>query len=334
MSSPASPADATGHDAAAQSSADRAAYVAVLVFPLLVLAGGLAGYLFAPAVHQAASWTNPLLGLVMFGMGLTLRPADFALVARRPVPVVLGVLAQYVLMPGIAVLVTWALQLPPEIAAGVILVGCAPGGTASNVVSYLARGDVAVSVTMTSISTLLAPLLTPLLTLWLAGAYMPLNGAAMARSIAVVVLLPVLAGLVVRLLLPRVITRLLPVLPWLSVLAISVIVAIVVSGSAEKILQAGLLVLVAVAVHNALGMALGWLVGRLTGQPAAVRRTTAIEVGMQNSGLAAGLAAQYMSPLAALPGAVFSVWHNLSGAVFALLCRRADAKAARGVVVD
>lgn len=334
MSSPASPADATGHDAAAQSSADRAAYVAVLVFPLLVLAGGLAGYLFAPAVHQAASWTNPLLGLVMFGMGLTLRPADFALVARRPVPVVLGVLAQYVLMPGIAVLVTWALQLPPEIAAGVILVGCAPGGTASNVVSYLARGDVAVSVTMTSISTLLAPLLTPLLTLWLAGAYMPLNGAAMARSIAVVVLLPVLAGLVVRLLLPRVITRLLPVLPWLSVLAISVIVAIVVSGSAEKILQAGLLVLVAVAVHNALGMALGWLVGRLTGQPAAVRRTTAIEVGMQNSGLAAGLAAQYMSPLAALPGAVFSVWHNLSGAVFALLCRRADTKAARGVVVD
>ena len=201
-------------------------------------------------------------------------------------------------------------------------------------VSDLARGDVAVSVTMTSISTLLAPLLTPLLTLWLAGAYMPLNGAAMARSIAVVVLLPVLAGLVVRLLLPRVITRLLPVLPWLSVLAISVIVAIVVSGSAEKILQAGLIVLVAVAVHNALGMALGWLVGRLTGQPAAVRRTTAIEVGMQNSGLAAGLAAQYMSPLAALPGAVFSVWHNLSGAVFALLCRRADAKAARGVVVD
>lgn len=321
-------------DDAARSSADRAAYVAVLVFPLLVLAGGAAGYLFAPAVHQAAPWTNPLLGLVMFGMGLTLRPADFALVARRPVPILVGVLAQYVLMPGIAVLVSWALQLPPEIAAGVILVGCAPGGTASNVVSYLARGDVAVSVTMTSISTLLAPLLTPLLTLWLAGSYMPLNGGSMAKSIALVVLLPVLLGLVVRLALPGVVTRLLPVLPWLSVLTIAVIVAIVVSGSADKILQAGLLVLVAVAVHNALGMTLGWLVGRLTGQPAPVRRTTAVEVGMQNSGLAAGLAAQYMSPLAALPGAVFSVWHNLSGAVFALLCRRADAKAARGVVVD
>lgn len=323
------PEASTGHDAAARGSEDRAAYVAVLVFPVLVLLGGLVGYVFAPTVHQAVSWTNPLLGLVMFGMGLTLRPADFALVVKRPVPIVVGVLAQYVVMPGVAVLVSWALQLPPEIAAGVVLVGCAPGGTASNVVSYLARGDVAVSVTMTSISTLLAPVLTPLLTLWLAGSYMPLNGGSMAKSIAMVVLLPVLLGLVVRLVLPRVVARLLPVLPWISVVGIAVIVAIVVSGSADKTVQAGLLVLAAVAIHNLLGLLLGWTVGRVTGQPAPVRRTTAVEVGMQNSGLAAGLAAQYMSPVAALPGAVFSVWHNLSGAVFALLCRRVDARAAR-----
>jgi len=322
-------AASSGAAAPARNTADRAAYVAVLAFPLLVLAGGVVGYVFAPTVHQAAGWTNPLLGLVMFGMGLTLRPVDFALVAKRPVPIVVGVLAQYVLMPTIALLVTWLLRLPPEIAAGVILVGCAPGGTSSNVVSYLARGDVAVSVTMTSISTLLAPLLTPFLTLWLAGAYMPLDGAAMAKSIALIVLLPVLAGLVVRLTLPRVVERLLPVLPWVSVLGIAVIVAVVVSGSADKIIQAGLLVLAAVAIHNVLGYLLGYAVGRVTGQPAPVRRTTAVEVGMQNSGLAAGLAAQYMSPLAALPGAVFSVWHNLSGAVFALLCRRADSAAAR-----
>lgn len=329
MSTPSPRTEAGSADGAAgPGTADRAAYVAVLVFPVLVLAGGLVGYLFAPTVHHAAPWTNTLLGLVMFGMGLTLRPADFALVAKRPVPIAVGVLAQYVVMPGVAVLVSWLLQLPPEIAAGVILVGCAPGGTASNVVSYLARGDVAVSVTMTSISTLLAPLLTPLLTLWLAGAYMPLDGASMARSIAMVVLLPVVLGLVVRLALPRVVSHLLPVLPWFSVVVIAAIVAIVVSGSADKIVQAGLLVLAAVAVHNVLGLLLGWAVGRVTGQPAPVRRTTAIEVGMQNSGLAAGLAAQYMSPVAALPGAVFSVWHNLSGAVFALLCRRVDARAA------
>lgn len=313
----------------AAGTVERAAYAAVLIFPVLVLAGGAAGYLFAPAVHQASGWVNPLLGVVMFGMGLTLRPADFALVATRPVPILVGVAAQYVVMPLLALAVSWMLQLPAEIAAGVILVGCAPGGTASNVVSYLARGDVAVSVTMTSVSTLLAPLLTPVLTLWLAGRYMPLDAASMARSIVAIVLFPVLAGLLIRLLLPRVVDRLLSVLPWLSVVVIAVIVAIVVSGSADKLLRAGLLVLAAVAIHNVLGYVLGYAIGRLTGQPAAVRRTTAVEVGMQNSGLAAGLAAQYMSPLAALPGAVFSVWHNLSGAVLALLCRRADARAVR-----
>lgn len=318
----------------AATVADRAAYTAVLVFPVLILAGGAAGYLFAPTIHMASGWVNPLLGVVMFGMGLTLRPVDFALVAKRPVPIVVGVAAQYIVMPLLALFVSWLLRLPPELAAGVILVGCAPGGTASNVVSYLARGDVAVSVTMTSISTLLAPLLTPLLTLWLAGQYMPLDGPAMAMSIVTVVVVPVIAGVLVRWALSRLVERLLPVLPWVSVLGIAGIVAIVVSGSADRILEAGLLVLLAVAIHNVLGYTLGYLIGRATGQPVPVRRTTAVEVGMQNSGLAAGLAAQYMSPLAALPGAVFSVWHNLSGAVLALLCRRADARAARSTAAD
>ncbi|MFX4285976.1 bile acid:sodium symporter family protein [Janibacter sp. G349] len=303
---------------------DRSGYVAVLVFPLLIVAGGVVGYLAADTVSGAAPFVNPLLGLVMFTMGLTLRPVDFGLVLRRPLPVLLGVVAQYVIMPLVAVLVVTVLSLPPELAAGVILVGCAPGGTASNVVSYLARGDVALSVTMTSVSTLLAPFLTPLLTLWLAGRYMPLDGAGMARTIVTIVLLPVLAGLVVRLLLAPLAEALLPALPWLSVAAISVIVAIVVSGSADAMLTAGPLVLLAVVVHNVLGMGLGYLAARVARLPVPARRTTAIEVGMQNSGLAAGLAAQYMEPLSALPGAVFSVWHNVSGALFAAWCRRRD----------
>jgi BASS family bile acid:Na+ symporter len=311
------------------AAADRGAYAAVLIFPVLVLAGGLVGFLAPGAVSGLSGWINPLLGLVMFGMGLTLRPVDFALVARHPLPVLLGVAAQYVLMPLLALLVVFLLRLPPELAAGVILVGCAPGGTASNVVAYLARGDVALSVAMTSVSTLLAPVLTPLLTLWLAGQYLPVDGAAMAWAITKIVLLPVVAGLAVRLLVPRLVGRALPVLPWVSVAAISLIVAIVVSASADRIVEAGLLVLAAVALHNVLGLLLGHLLGVLTGRPPAARRTIAVEVGMQNSGLAAGLAAQYMNPLAALPGAVFSVWHNLSGAVFALVCRRADARAAR-----
>lgn len=309
---------------------ERSAYAAVLVFPVLVLAAGVVGFLAPGSVSGLTGWINPLLGLVMFGMGLTLRPVDFALVAKRPLPVLLGVTAQYVVMPLVALLVVLLLQLPPELAAGVILVGCAPGGTASNVVAYLARGDVALSVAMTSISTLLAPVLTPLLTLWLAGQYLPVDGGAMAWAITKVVLLPVLVGLAVRLLVPRLVERALPVLPWVSVAAIALIVAIVVSASADRIVEAGLLVLAAVALHNVLGLALGYLVGAVTRQPIAVRRTTAVEVGMQNSGLAAALAAQYMNPLAALPAAVFSVWHNLSGALFAVLCRRADARRARG----
>ena len=306
---------------------ERSGYVAVLVFPVLIIIGGLVGYFAADTVARAAPAVNPLLGVVMFTMGLTLRPVDFRLVVTRPLPVLLGVAAQYVVMPLVAVLVSLALGLPAEIAAGVILVGCAPGGTASNVVSYLARGDVALSVTMTSISTLLAPLLTPLLTLWLAGRYMPLDGAGMALTIVTIVLLPVIGGIVVRLLLSRLAEALLPVLPWLSVLTISVIVAIVVSGSAESMLSAGLLVLVAVIIHNVVGMALGYGVAAAFRMPVPARRTSGVEVGMQNSGLAAGLAAQYMDPLSALPGAVFSVWHNVSGALFATLCRALDRRA-------
>lgn len=310
-------------------SEDRAAYIAALGFPVLVIIGGIIGFSASDAVLNLSSWVNPLLGIVMFAMGLTLQPVDFALVAKRPLPVLIGVVAQYVIMPLLAVFVVWILQLPAEIAAGVILVGCAPGGTSSNVVSYLSRGDVALSVTMTSISTLLAPILTPLLTLWLAGQYMPLNAGAMAISIVQMVLVPVIGGIVVRMIFPKAVTKVLGLLPWISVIAISMIVAIVVAGSREKIIEAGLLVLLAVMIHNGLGYTLGYLAGKFTGQPVASRRTIAIEVGMQNSGLAAGLAAQYMSPMSALPGAIFSVWHNLSGAILAALCRTADKRAAQ-----
>lgn len=302
----------------------RNGYRAVLTFPVLIVLGGVVGYAFAGPVQSGAFLINPLLGVIMFTMGLTLTPIDFALVAKRPIPVFLGVIAQYTLMPLAALLVCWIMQLPPEIAAGVILLGCAPGGTASNVVAYLARGDVALSVTMTSVSTLLAPVFTPLLTLWLAGQYLPVDAGSMALSIAQIVLLPVIAGIVVRLLLPKLVARALGVLPWLSVLTISVVVALVVSGSADRVLEAGLLVFGAVVLHNLLGMALGYGAAALFRQPVQVRRTVAIEVGMQNSGLAAGLAATYLNPLAALPGAVFSIWHNMSGALFAAWCRRRD----------
>jgi BASS family bile acid:Na+ symporter len=301
---------------------DRSARIAVTVFPLLILAAAAFGF-FAPSAGQTiAPATNVFLGVIMFAMGLTLTIPDFTLVVKRPLPVLIGVIAQYVVMPLVGLGVSVLLQLPPELAAGVILVGCAPGGTSSNVISYLSKADTALSVTMTSISTLLAPLLTPLLTLWLAGAYMPLDAGEMALSIVKMVLIPVLAGLVIRLLFSRIVDRILPALPWVSVVGISLVVIAVVSGSADQIVEAGALVLLAVVLHNAFGYLLGYWFARVLRQPVRTARTTSVEVGMQNSGLAATLAAQYFSPAAALPGAVFSIWHNLSGAVLAMYYRR------------
>ncbi|MGV0340856.1 bile acid:sodium symporter family protein [Corynebacterium mastitidis] len=307
-----------------QPNPARGAHVAALGFPLLVLLGGAVGFLTPASVAPLSGATSWLLGLVMFGMGLSLRPGDFRPVLARPLPVLLGVVAQYVIMPAAAVAVVRLLRLPPEIAVGVILVGCAPGGTSSNVVCLLARADVALSVTMTSVSTLLAPLLTPALTLWLAGRYMPLSAGEMAASIVQMVLVPVVGGLLVRRWCGGLVGRLLPALPWFSVAAIALIVAIVVSGSRDRLAEAGALVMVAVVLHNALGYALGYAVARATRQPVPVRRTVSIEVGMQNSGLAAGLAARYFDPASALPGALFSVWHNISGAIIAALCGAAD----------
>ncbi|WP_426735867.1 bile acid:sodium symporter family protein [Glutamicibacter sp. 2E12] len=300
--------------------------IAVLLFPVLILLGGLCGMFVPQAFVGFSGWINPLLMVIMFCMGLTLTLPDFALVFKNPLPVLGGVAAQFILMPSMGWLVATLLQLEPALAAGLILVGCAPGGTASNVVSYLARGNVALSVAMTSVSTLLAPLLTPALALWLAGQYMPVDAGSMAVSVIKIVLIPVVLGIVLRMLFNQFVAKIGGVLPWLSVLAITFVVTVIVAGSAQTILTAGLLVLVAVILHNALGLALGYAMGVLLRVPEASRRTIAIEVGMQNSGLAGGLAKQYFSPEAALPGAVFSVWHNLSGALIAAYWRRKDAK--------
>ena len=325
--------------AAARSSAsneDRSARRAVTVFPLLVLASFAVAMLAPDTFKPLAQGTNIALGVIMFGMGLTLTLPDFALVAKRSLPVLIGVVAQYVIMPGLAVALTWAFQLPEAVAVGVILVGCAPGGTSSNVISYLSRADVALSVTMTSISTLIAPIMTPILTQWLAGEYMPVDAGAMALSIVKMVLVPVIGGLVVRSLFGSLVAKILPVLPWVSVLGICYVVMAVVSNSASKIASAGLIVLGVVVCHNLLGYLLGYFAGRLGGGKERTARTTSIEVGMQNSGLAATLAAAHFAstPETALPGAVFSVWHNLSGAVLALYYRHRDKTPATRAVVE
>ncbi|MDY5506735.1 MAG: bile acid:sodium symporter family protein, partial [Schaalia hyovaginalis] len=206
---------------ASASKEDRSAKIAVTVFPLIILAALVLGLLLPVQTAPLVKGVNYALMVIMFGMGLTLTAPDFAVIARRPWPILVGVLMQYLIMPLAAVVVVWAFRLDPALAVGVILVGCAPGGTASNVVSYLAKGDVALSVAMTSVSTLLSPIVTPLLTKLFADTYMPVDAPAMAKSILMIVVIPVVAGLLVRKFAPRFVTALLPVLPWISVIGIS-----------------------------------------------------------------------------------------------------------------
>lgn len=284
--------------------------VVVLIAAAIALAtpGTFTGW--APAVP----W---MLAVIMLGMGMTLRPIDFAVIAQRPLALLFGVALQYTVMPllgwGIAQLFGFGTMLT----IGMILVGAAPGGTASNVMVYIAKGDTALSVAMTTVSTLLAPLLTPLLILWLVGEDLPVGFGGLFESIVQVVLVPVVLGLLLRLSIPRVIEKILDVLPLISVLGITGVVMAVVAGNADALLNVGLTVALAVILHNVFGLLFGYAVSAGLKTPVTVRRAVSIEVGMQNSGLAATLATVHFTPLAALPAALFSVWHNVSGSLLA-----------------
>ncbi|WP_394940491.1 bile acid:sodium symporter family protein [Psychromicrobium sp. YIM B11713] len=304
---------------------ERRAKIAVTVFPLLVIAAGIVGFLWPSGLSPLAPAVPYLLGVIMFCMGLTLTPPDFASVVRRPWAVGLGLLAHYIIMPGAGWLIAVVLHLDPALAAGVILVGCAPSGTASNVMAYLAKGDVALSVAVATVSTLVAPLVTPLLVLLLAGSFLNIDAGGMVLDIVKTVLVPVIAGLLIRLFAKKLVSKVLPALPWISALVIAFIVAIVVAGSASKLASAAAIVFLAVVLHNAFGLGLGYLAGKLGGLDVKARRALAFEVGMQNSGLASSLATAHFSPLAALPAAIFSVWHNVSGAIVAaVMARRSE----------
>ncbi len=262
---------------------------------------------------------NPMLGLIMFGMGLTLSPQDFHVVLSRPKDIIIGCFAQFFVMPSLAILLSLLFSLPKELALGVILVGCCPGGTASNVITYLAKGDLALSVGMTATSTLLAPLLTPFLVWLLAGTMVDVDTVGMLLSIVYVVIAPIIVGLLCQQFLPRFTNRVVPYLPAFSSLMIAIVVGVIVSHNADRLLVGGVLIIIVVVLHNLLGLSVGWLAGRLLRLPHPKRVAISIEVGMQNSGLASSLAVTHFAayPMAAIPGAIFSVWHNISGALAA-----------------
>ena len=292
---------------------------------VLVLLSALAALLFPDTIsHLKPKLINPLLGVIMFGMGLTLKGEDFKVVFSRPKDVLVGCLAQFTVMPLLAFALTKIFRLEPALAIGVILVGCCPGGTASNVITYLAKGDLALSVGMTAVSTLLAPVLTPLLVWLLAGETVDVDVVGMLLSILWVVILPIALGLLVKRFWPRMTERASTYLPALSTLAICVIVLIVIAANAHKLLDGGLIVLLVVVLHNMCGLGAGYLMGTFLHLTPAKRRAISVEVGMQNSGLASSLATLHFAsyPLATIPGALFSVWHNISGAIVARLYSR------------
>jgi len=302
-------------------------WMAVIVIAVAALA------LIAPAPVGAVlktSYVNTLLGIVMFGMGLTLKPGDFKVVFSRPKDVIIGCVAQFTIMPLLAFLLCKVFALPTELAVGVILVGTCPGGTSSNVITYMSKGDVALSVGMTSVSTILAPFLTPLLTQLYAGQSVDVNVVSMFLSIVKVVIVPIGLGFLINHFLPKVAETIVDILPMISTLAIVAIVGAVVAANAAKIMTCGLLIIAVVVLHNVLGYAVGYLVGKVLKLDTTKCRAISIEVGMQNSGLATSLAGAHFAqyPLATIPGAVFSVWHNISGAILANIFLKLDEKKA------
>ena len=298
--------------------------IAVITFFVPSLMGWVNFKLFTDPVANKFTSQSIIIGVIMFSMGLTLTTEDFKILAQRPFDICIGALAQYLIMPFLAFGLTKVLNLPDGIALGLILVGCCPGGVSSNIMSYLCGGDVAFSVGMTTVSTILSPVMTPLMVSLLAsGTKISIKGLPMFVSIIETVIVPVAIGFLLNYLLGKKKTfrELQKIMPGIAVLGLAFVVGGVISSQGSKFFESGVVIFVAVLLHNGLGYLLGYGAGRLTGMNVAKKRTISIEVGMQNAGLATNLAttsAQFAStPESAIICAVSCVWHSISGTLLA-----------------
>ncbi|RIM31947.1 bile acid:sodium symporter family protein [Staphylococcus cohnii] len=286
-------------------------------FLVWMLIAAIIGFIFPTQLATLSSWVPYLLGIVMLGMGLTIDPKDFKIIFQAPRSVIVGVILQYTIMPLSAFLIVKLFHLPPEIAIGVILVGCCPGGTSSNVMSYLANANVALSVAITSVSTLLAPFLTPALIYLFAHEWLQVSFISMFWSVVQVILIPIIIGFVLQKVFKKFADTTATALPIVSVVAISLILAFVVGSSKAQILATGLLIFAVVILHNLIGYVLGYTFAKILKLDRPDKKAVSIEVGMQNSGLAVSLATVHFNPLSAVPGAVFSLIHNITGPILA-----------------
>ena len=295
-------------------------YLAIIVLAVAALS------LFLPksALWIQTSWVNYLLMVVMFGMGLTMKPKDFTIVFTKPKEIIIGCAAQFIIMPALAFVLSRVFNLDAALTAGVVLVGTCPGGTASNVITYFSKGDVALSVGMTSVNTLLAPVLTPAITFLLLRTAVSVDILSMFLTIIEVIIVPIGLGFVINKFFGKFTAKASKFLTVVSTIAICMIISSVVAHNSEKILTTGAIVFVVVILHNLLGYGCGFGLGKLLKLPPSKTKALSIEIGMQNSGLATSLAGSAFPGLAmaTVPGAIFSVWHNISGAILAGIYRR------------
>ncbi|HWR06067.1 bile acid:sodium symporter family protein [Sporomusa sp.] len=295
----------------------RAAQIVTKYVSIWVIAGAVVAFYYPVAFKPLAQEIPYLLAMIMLGMGLTMTPGEFKLVLQRPKDIFYGITLRYLIMPVVAWGVAKLLALPPELAAGLILVGCCPSGTASNVMTFIARGDTALSVSVSSLNTLLSPILTPAIFLMLVGAIIPVNTSALFIDIFKIIVLPIIIGVSLRLTAEKYVTYLQPIIPAVSVILIVITIGVVVALNAAKISTVAFIALLAVIMHNLLGLGLGYGASRTLGMSEPKSRAIAFEIGIENSGLAVALALAHLDPIAAIPGAIFSVWHNLSGSILA-----------------
>ncbi|KJZ10329.1 bile acid:sodium symporter [Marinomonas sp. S3726] len=289
----------------------------ILLFPVWALLLSAYAYFQPNFFVDFKSYIIPLLIIIMLSMGLTLTAKDFKQVLASKRAVIVGVLLQFMVMPIAALLVSKIFGFDDELTIGMLLVGSVAGGTASNVMCYLAKGDTALSISMTSISTLIGVVLTPLLVALMVGKGVDIPVQAMLESLVKIVLLPVTVGVLLNTFFAKKVEKIQFLLPYISMFTIVFIIAIVVALSAGKLAEIGYLIVFAVMIHNSIGLILGYSVTRLLGFDERICRTIAFEVGLQNSGLAAALAIKFFTPVAALPGSIFSIWHNVSGSLLA-----------------
>lgn len=296
----------------------------VNLYPVWIIGSSILGYIYPPVFQWfSGNWMVGALALVMLGMGLTLHVDDFKEITRMPGAVLMGALLQYTVMPLSAFGISTLLQLDPALAVGLIIVGCCPGGTASNVITFLARGHLALSIIMTTVSTMLAIVATPLLTQALAGTYVPVDGLGLFYTTVQVVLIPVALGVFINYKFPNIGKRLSLAGPVTSVWAIVFIAGSIVAQSADTVAAHAFTLFLAAGLLHIIGFAVGYVLCRIFRYDHAIARTVSVETGMQNGGLAAVLAKQNfpMAPLAAVPSVFSSVMQTLIGGLLAAYWR-------------